>query len=165
VSVLLAVGLGAWLALAADEGILPRANATAGATAGALLAAGLAVRVALVVPLAIVLLGAGYVALLGFETDSLDVRAPLVAAALYAIAELAYWSLELRGAVADERGTYLRRLALLAGSLAGVTLLGVGLLALVETVEAGGAALDLVGAAAAIGTLVLLALAARRTDG
>jgi hypothetical protein len=161
--VLVAGALGAWLALASDEGMLSRANATAGATAAAVLAAGLLVRVALAVPVAVALLGAGYVALLGFEGDSLDTRAPLVAAALFAIAELGYWSLELRGAVADERGTYLRRAALLAANLAAVTLLGVGLLAIVETVEAGGVAVDLVGAAAAIAALALLALAARRT--
>ena len=158
---LLAGGVGTWLALAADEGVLTRANAAAGATAALLLAAGLALRVAIVVPLAVALLGAGYVALLGFEAESLDVHAPVVAAALFAVAELAYWSLELRGAVADERGTYLRRLGLLAATLAAVTLLGVGLLALVETVETSGVGADLLGAAAAIGAVALLALASR----
>jgi hypothetical protein len=159
--VLLAGGVGTWLALAADEGVLTRANAAAGATAALLLAAGLAVRVAVVVPVAVALLGAGYVALLGFEAESLDVHAPVVAAAVFAVAELAYWSLELRGAVADERGTYLRRLGLLAATLAAVTLLGVGVLAIVETVETSGVGADVLGAAAAIGAVALLALASR----
>jgi hypothetical protein len=161
--VLLAGGVGAWLAVASDEGVLVRANAVAAVTAAALLAAGLVVRVPIAVPIAVALLGASYVAYLGFETDSLDTRAPLVAAALYAVAELAYWSLELRGAVADERGTYLRRVALLAAMLAGVSLLGVGLLALVETVETSGVGADLLGAAAAIAALALLVFATRRT--
>lgn len=160
---LLAGGLGVWLAVAADEAVLTRANATAGATAAAVLAAGLVVRVALAVPVALVLLGAGYVAMIGFEADSLDGRAPLVAATLFAVAELGYWSLELHGAVADEGGTYLRRVALLAATLAGVTVLGVGLLAVVEAVETSGVGADLLGAAAAVGALALLALAARRT--
>jgi hypothetical protein len=103
------------------------------------------------------------VALLGFEGDALDLRAPLVAAALLAVAELGYWSLELRGAVADEPGAYLRRLALLAAELAGVTTAGVVLLAIVQGVETGGTAVDLLGAAAAVGALALLALASRRT--
>jgi hypothetical protein len=163
VSVLLAGGVGAWLALAADEGVLPRANAAAGVTAALVLAAGLAARIPIAIPVAVALLGAGYAALLGFESETLDTRAPLVAAALFAVAELGYWSLELRGAVTDERGTYLRRLALLAASLAGVTLLGVGVLALVEAVETGGVAADLAGAAAAVGALALLALAAKRS--
>jgi hypothetical protein len=127
------------------------------------LVAGLALRLAVGIPIAVALLGAEYAALLGFEVEALDLRAPLVAAALAAVAELAYWSLELRGPVVDEAGTYLRRLALLAGGLVLTVALGVGLLTLVEAVTAGGPALDLVGAAAAAGALALLALAARRT--
>jgi hypothetical protein len=142
--------------------VLARVLAAAAATAASLLAVGLAVRVSLAVPVAVGLLGGGYVALLGFEAEGLHASAPLVAGGLYAIAELAYWSLELRGPVADERGTYLRRLALLAAGLAAVTLLGVGLLALVEAVETGGVAIDLIGGAAAVAAVALLALAARR---
>jgi hypothetical protein len=111
----------------------------------------------------VALLGAGYVMLLGIEGEALDGRAPFVAAALLAVAELGYWSLELRAAVSDEPGTYLRRLGLLAATLAAVTTIGVGLLALVERVEAGGAAIDVLGAIAAVGAVALLALAARRT--
>jgi hypothetical protein len=140
-----------------------RGNAALTATAVVLVVAGLAVGVALAVPVAVALLGTAYLALLGFEGDALDVRAPLVAAALLAVAELGYWSLELRGAVVDEPGAYLRRLALLAAELAGVTTAGVVLLAIVQGVETGGPAIDVLGAAAAIGALALLALASRRT--
>jgi len=128
-----------------------------------LLAAGLALRVPLAIPVAVALLGTEYVTLLGFEGEALDARAPLVAAALLAVAELGYWSLELRGPVAEEAGTSLRRLALLAGLLLGVLALGVVLLAVVDAVSAGGPAVDLVGAVAAVGALALLAVAARRT--
>lgn len=155
--------VGGWLAAAADEGLLARGNAALGATAAVLLAAGLLLRVPLAVPVAVVLLGAAYVALLGFERESLDTHAPLLAAALLGMAELGYWSLELRGAVTDEPGAYLRRVALLAAQLAGVTTAGVVLLAIVEGVEAGGAAIDVLGAVAATGALALLALAGRRT--
>jgi hypothetical protein len=161
--VLVAAGLGALLAVAADEELLVRGNAALATMAVALLAAGLFVRVALAVPVTVALLGAAYVALLGFESDTLDTRAPLVAAALLAVAELAYWSLELREAVADEPGTYLRRVSLLAVQLAGVTTVGVVLLAVVEGVETGGLAIEVLGAVAAVGALALIALAARTT--
>lgn len=138
-----------------------RGNAVAAALAVLLLAAGLASRIALAVPVAVLLLGVEYVALLGFEGEALDVRAPLVAGAMLAVAELGYWSLELRGEVADEPGTYPRRLALLAGLLVAVTTFGAVLLAIVEAVQADGPAVDLLGAAAAVVALLLLALAAR----
>jgi len=151
------------LALSAKEELLVRANVAAGLTAALLLAAGLALRVALAIPVAVALLGAEYVTLLGFEGEALDTRAPLVAAALLAVAELGFWSLELRRPVAEEAGTSLRRLALLAGLLLGVLALGVVLLAVVDAVSAGGPAVDLLGAVAAVGALALLAVAARRT--
>ena len=153
--------MGGWLALAAEADLLVKANATGAVAAALLLAAGLGLRIALAVPVVVAILGTEYVALLGFEGEALDTRAPVVAAALLAVAELGYWSLELRRPVADEAGTSLRRLGLLAVLLAGVLALGVVLLALVEAVSAGGPAVDLLGAVAAIGALALLALAAR----
>ena len=128
-----------------------------------MLAAGLALRVALALPIAVAILGTEYVALLGFEGEALDMRAPFVAAALLAVAELGYWSLELRRAVKEEPGTSLRRLALLATLLLGVLALGVFLLALVGGVSAGGPAVNALGAVAAVGAVALLALASRRT--
>ena len=148
--------------MTADEPFLARLNAAAGVAAAVVLAAGLALRFAPAVPVALVLLAGAYAALLGHEVDGLDTRAPVVAAALFAVAELAYWSLELRGAVADEPGTYLRRAALLAVMLAGVVAIGIVLLAVVEAVSAGGLAVELVGAAAAVAAVALVALAARR---
>jgi hypothetical protein len=146
----------------AEEPFLVRLDAAAGVFAVAVLALGLALRFAPAVPVGVVTLASAYAALLGHEVDGLDTRAPVVAAVLFAIAELAYWSLELRGAVADEPGTYFRRVALLAIMLAGVIALGTVLLAVVEAVSAGGLAVELAGAVAAVTAVALVALAARR---
>jgi hypothetical protein len=160
-SALVAAGTGGWLALAAEDDLLTRGSTAAAATAVVCLAAGLAFRVALAIPIAVALLGAEYAALLAIESDTLDARAPLVAAALLAVAELGYWSLELQGRVADEAGTYLRRIALLAASLLGVLALGAALMAAVDVLRASGPAVEVLGAAAAVGALALVALAAR----
>lgn len=154
---------GTWLAVLADDGYLVRANVIASVIALAVLAAGLVLNLPAAIPTAVGLLGAEYVAILGFETEALDARAPLVAAALLVAAELAYWSLELRIPVVDEAGTYLRRVALLALLALGVIGVGAVVLTLVEVVAAGGVAVDIVGAAAALVALALLALASRRT--
>jgi hypothetical protein len=99
---------------------------------------------------------------LGFEADSLDSRAPVVAALLVVVAELAYWSLELRATLAEEPGTYLRRISLLSLVVLGTVVAGSAILALVGEIEARGTAVDLVGAAAALGAVALLAAAAAR---
>ena len=161
---LVGAATGAWFAVIAADEHLVRANVVASVVALTVLAAGLVLRLPLTVPVAIAILAAEYVAILGFETDALDTRAPLVAAALLAVAELAYWSLELRGPVVDEAGTYLRRIALLATLVASVVGIGAIMLALVEVVDAGGVAVDILGAVAAFGALGLVALAARRTS-
>lgn len=161
---LVGAGTGAWLAVLAEDGYLARANILITVVALAVLVAGLVLSVPVTVPAAVALLGAEYVAILGFETDALDTRAPLVAGGLLAVAELAYWSLELRVPVVDEAGTYLRRIALLATVLLGVVGIGAVVLTLVEVVAAGGIAVDILGAAAALGAIALLGLAARRTS-
>jgi hypothetical protein len=127
--------------------------------AAALLTAGLFIRRPIGIPAAIVLLAAPYVAVLGFEVDGLDTRAPLIAALLFTVAELAYWSLELRGTLADEPGTYLRRLALLAALAMGTIAGGTVVLVVAEQVAADGPAFEIAGAAAAVGAIALLALA------
>jgi hypothetical protein len=161
--VLVGAATGAWFAAITDDPYLVQANVAASVVAITVLAAGVAFRLPVTIPVAITLLGAEYVAILGFEAEALDTQAPLVAGALLAIAELGYWSLELRGAVVDEAGTYLRRIALLATLVVGVVGIGAIMLTLVEVVAAGGIAVDILGAAAAFGALALLALAARRT--
>ena len=124
------------------------------------LAGGLVLRRPIVIPGAILLLAAPYVAALGFEIDGIDTRAPLLAALLFVVAELAYWSLELRGTLADEPGTYLRRVALLAAMAVATIAGGTVVLVVVERIAARGIAIDLLGAASAVGAIALLALAA-----
>ncbi|HEX4930696.1 MAG TPA: hypothetical protein VFV62_08285 [Gaiellaceae bacterium] len=160
---LIGAAAGAWFAVLADDGYLANANVVVTVIALVVLAGGLVLRFSATVPAAITLLAAEYVAVLVFDTEALDTRAPLVAAALLAVGELAYWSLEVRGPVVDEAGTYLRRIALLALLVLGAIGLGTVVLVVVEVVEAGGVAVDMVGAAAALGALALLGLAARRT--
>ena len=160
---LTAAGTGVWLAVLSEHEYVVHANLAVSGLALFVLMAALALNVAAIVPFAIGLLGVEYVVIVGFEAEALDTRAPLVAGALLAVAELAYWSLELRGSVVDEPGTYLRRVAVLASLVLGVVAVGIGALALVEAVSAGGVAIDILGAAAAIGVLALLALTAGRT--
>jgi hypothetical protein len=157
-----AAGTGLWLATIAEDGYLVRATVLATAVAAGLLAGGLALRRPVVIPAAIIVLAAPYVAALGFEIDGIDTSAPLLAGLLFLTAELAYWSLELRGTLADEPGTHLRRVALL--SVLAVVTIGAGtvVLAIVGGVEAHGVAIDMVGAVAAVGAIALLAVAAIR---
>lgn len=149
----------------ADDEYLSSATLLATAVAAALVAGALLLRRPVAIPVALALLAAPYVALLAFELEALDARAPVLAGALLATAELAYWSLELRGTLADEPGTYLRRVSLLALLVGGTVVAGTAILALVSGVGARGAAVDLAGAAAALGALALLALAASRRAG
>lgn len=160
---LVGAGAGAWFAVLADDGYLANANVVVTVVALAVLAGGLVLRYPATVPAAITLLAAEYVGVLVFDTEALDTRAPLVAGALLAVGELAYWSLEVRGPVVDEAGTYLRRIALLALLVVGAIGLGAVVLVVVEVVEAGGVAFDILGAAAALAALALLAVSARRT--
>lgn len=119
-------------------------------------------RLPVAVPLAVVALGAGYGISLGIQGGTLDGRAPVLAAALFLLAELAYWSLELREAVADEPGTYLRRIGLLSALALGALAVGAGLLAIVDAGERGGVSLEALGAFAAVAALAIVALSTRR---
>lgn len=152
-----------WVSRVAEDDYLAQAGLLATALAAAALLAALLLRRAEPIPLAIVLLAVPYVVRLVFEIEGFDVSAPILAGLYFAAAELAYWSLELRGALAGEPGTYLRRIAVLAVLVVATIAAGTVLLALVESVAAGGPALDVLGAVAAVGAIALLALAARRT--
>lgn len=157
-----AAGTGSWLALDAEHPVARWANVAAAAAALVLLGVGFAVRTPLAVPLAIAGLGAGYAAALALDDGPLDARAPVVAAALFLVAELAYWSLELRDAVADEAGAHLRRIGFLAALILGALAVGSGLLAVVDAGEGEFAGLELLGALAAVAALAIVALGARR---
>ena len=159
---MLAGAIAGWLALDSGEEPVRWANAAAGALACVLLAAGLSLRIPVAVPLAVVALGTGYGVALGVEGGAIDARAPVLAAVLFLLAELAYWSLELREAVADEPGAYGRRVGLLSALTLGALAVGAGLLALVDAGERSGVALEALGAFAAVAALAIVALATRR---
>jgi hypothetical protein len=112
------------------------------------------------VPVGAALLGAAYATRLAADDVALDVRAPLLAAGLYLAVELAYWSLEARLRALGERGADLRRLAVVLLLALGSLAVGALLLAVSDLVRTGGLAIDLLGAAAAAGALVLVALLA-----
>lgn len=117
------------------------------------------------VALGIALAGGAYAAQLAADDAPLDPAAPLVAAALLVVAELAYWSLEERGSVPGDPGQGLRRLAFV--SLVGICALVVAalLLELVDSVHLRGLGVDVAGATAAAATLLVLLLAGRRNPG
>ena len=160
--VAVAAGIGAWLSATADDEYLAQAALMTTSLAVAALAAALVLRRPAAVPAAIVLLASPYVAIVALEAEGIDTAAPALAAALYLVAELAYWSLELRGHISDEPGTYLRRASVLAGLVLLTIALGTGVLGLAQVIAARGTAVDALGAVAAAGAIALLALAAAR---
>ena len=112
-------------------------------------------------PLALVLLGAEYSAWIVVRGQTLDERAPLVAAGLLLVAELSYWSFERHAGGADA-AILPRRLATLFGLVLGSIALGVLLLAAASAPAGGGVVLEAAGVACAVGLFVLVSLLARR---
>jgi hypothetical protein len=138
-SLLALLGIAGWLLLAGALG--------AGIPAG-------------VVP-GVVVLGAEYALSLG---PALDGRAPLYAAGLLVVAELSYWSLELRIGIAAEPGTTRVRAALVGVLAVSAVVLGGIMLGLSGLRLGGGIGWEVVGLAAAVGALALVAALARRTQ-
>jgi hypothetical protein len=155
--------LALWLALAAEPAT-GRGAAVLGGAGVVVLAAALAAGRPGPVPAALALLGAQYALVLTVDGVPVDTRAPLVAAALLVATELAYWSLELRLAVAEEAGAIARRSAVVLVLALAAMLLGASLLALVDVAGGGGLWLEALGAAASLAALVLLLALARRAS-
>jgi hypothetical protein len=108
------------------------------------------------------LLGGFYGLQLAVDDTPLDLAAPIVAVGLIVTAELGYWSLEERERVEGEAGDSLRRLAFLSVLGLATFVLVAALLALVDAVRTRGLAVDLLGAAAAVATVVTVVVIARR---
>jgi hypothetical protein len=130
-------------------------------------AAGLAVAaVALIgrwpalVPVGVAGVGAGYALFLRLERDTVDPRAPVVAAMLLVAAELAFWSIERRDARV-EAALVVRRILVVAVAALGAALLG-SLLLVATAGFSGGLALEAVGVLAAVVVLSIIALLAAR---
>jgi hypothetical protein len=142
----------------------PELVAGIGAAGWALTAAALAGRWPSVLPWGLVGVGAAYAVFLSLRERIVDPRAPLVAAAFFAAAELAFWSIE-RVEGRRDLAVLLRRLVLLGGSALGVALLGALLLVLTSGVS-GGVELEAIGVLAAVVTVAIvtgLAARARRS--
>jgi hypothetical protein len=146
--------------LASDR--LPEVAGGVGTAGCVLTALALALRLPSVLPVGLAGIGASYGVFLGLRTGSVDPRAPLVAAALFAAAELGFWSLR-PGAGRSERQVLVRRVAALIATAVLVGLTGSLLLALTSGVN-GGTGLEAAGVAAAALTLGAIALLASRSS-
>ena len=110
----------------------------------------------------LVLLGGAYAVHLSLDDTALDARAPVLAAGLLLVAELAYWAIEERQNVRAEAGESLRHLGHVVLLALGGLAAGSVLLAVADVVRTRRLAVVLVGAAAAAGALLVLVLLARR---
>ena len=114
------------------------------------------------VPLAALFVAAAYATRLYADDVSLDARSPLLAAGLLLTVELGYWSIEARQPVRLDAGEDLRRLGFVLALTLGALAVGAILLAVADLARTRGLAVDLLGAAAAVGALLVVVLYARR---
>ena len=141
----------------------PQLVAVPGVAALCVLAAAVVLGWPAAIAWALALLGTAYAtALAGKDAGAVDAVAPLYAGGLLLVAELSYWSLELRGSRREEPGAMLRRLVALTAFAALSVAIG-GFVVLVTAAPAGsGLAWDAVGIAAVAATLAIVATLARR---
>jgi hypothetical protein len=104
--------------------------------------------------------GASYAVFLSLRPGTVDEAAPLLAAAFFVAAELSFWSIERRSWRSDSQ-VVVRRLALLFSAGLGTAIVG-GLLLLVTSSRGIGVGYEAAGVAAAVLTLAVIALLARR---
>jgi hypothetical protein len=145
------------LILQADDHFWPVVALVAAGVA--LLALALAFGSSTLIPWPLVALTAAYALHLG--DGPVDAWSPLYAGAFLAVAETAYWSLELRGRAQDvDRLTERRAVRIVALALGGVAVGGLALAA--TAIDLGsGVWLDILGVVGAIAALTVLALVAR----
>jgi hypothetical protein len=136
-------------------------GARAGAIALLLLVAGIVLSWVALVPIAVAAAGGLYAVELAIADTPLDVAAPAVAAGLFLSAELAYWSLDERERWSGDPGEGLRRVAFVALLAVGALLVSALLLVLADGVRAGGLALELLGAVAAVAVVATVLVVAR----
>jgi hypothetical protein len=114
------------------------------------------------VPWALVVLGGAYAGSLFLPERGVDRQAAVVAAAFVLLAELSYWTLELRAPISPEPGMLERRAALIAvATLGGLLVAAVAVAA--SSIPLGGGVLgDLLGVFAAVAALAIVAALAER---
>jgi hypothetical protein len=140
---------------------VPQVVAGVGAAGVGLVAAACAARWPSLLPVGLAGVGASYALFLAFRAGGVDPRAPLVAGAFFAAAELAYWAVERRLGPGD--GIVLRRVAFIGAGTLATALVGSAFLVLAAGVRAGVGleALGLLAAVLALGALAFLAARAR----
>jgi len=151
--------VGAYSALAGDR--LVAVVAALGGIGVLVTALALVGRWVAFLPWGFVGVGAAYALFLSLRHDTLDARAPIVAAAFFVAAELSFWSIERRN-WRSERQVVVRRLALLVSAGLATAIVG-GLLLLVASERRSGIGQETAGIAAAVLTLVVLAALVRRS--
>jgi hypothetical protein len=134
-----------------------------GAAGLATAALALALRWPRVLPLGIVGVGASYAVFVALRADTVDSRAPFVAAAIFAAAETGFWSVEPSSARAAREVT-VRRVGLIAGTSLATALAG-SVLLVVSAGTSGGLALEAAGVAAAVTAAGVVAALAARAGG
>jgi hypothetical protein len=102
------------------------------------------------------LVGGAYAAALAIDGGGVDLAAPLVAAGLLLTCELAFWAHELRRTSPDEPGGRSGHAAWLSLLTLGALAVGTGLVTLVDVARTDGIAVEVVGAAAALGAAILI---------
>lgn len=110
----------------------------------------------------LVLLAVAYAGALALADDgTVDAAAPLYGAGLLVLAELSYWSVELRGLGREEGRVVLRRLGALGVLTCASVLLGALVVVVTAAPLGGGLLWDAIGVAAAAATLAIVAQLAR----
>lgn len=132
-----------------------------GAGGLALTALALAARWPSLLPWGLAGVGASYAVYLSLQGTTVDDWTPAVAAAVFAAAELAYWSVE-RGRAWSEPEVLGRRAAFIGVSALVTALVGALLLVAVSG-NAGGVAYEALGVGAAVLTLAIVAVLTTRT--
>jgi len=112
-------------------------------------------------PVGFVGIGAGYAVFLSLRPGTVDARAPTVAALFFIAAELSFWSIERRS-WRSEGQVVVRRVALLVSAGLATAIVG-GLLLLIASERRSGIGQEAAGVAAAVLTLAVVAVLARRS--
>jgi hypothetical protein len=142
--------------------VLEADSALLGALGVVFVLAALVRPAAALVPWGIASLGGAYALALVLSDRDLDPRAGFVAAGLFLVGELAFWSVEARDwPVEDSAAARVRLAGMLILALAGATI-GTLLVAAGAAVPADLGLVQVAGALGAVGALVALALLARR---
>jgi len=118
-------------------------------------------RWATLLPWGFVGVGAAYALFLSLRPGTVDARAPIVGAAYFIAAELSFWSIE-RSGWRSERQVVVRRLGLLVSAGLATAIVG-GLLLLITSERRSGIGQEAAGVAAAVLTLAVIAVLARRS--